>query len=403
VSRGIRELSRAEAVVRWGARRLSPYRDYRELSAESHPEDEAGATPESDRGPLSYGRAARLAAIVTLVALAIVAVALALWKVRLVVTLLFLAFTIAAAMRPGVDALRRRGVPRSAGILLHYGVLLGLVALFLRLVVPQAIDQVQAALGDNALGEAAASSTGIRHDILDALNRQLNDLPSTGDLVRPAAEYGRRAFEVVIGLFFIFASAAYWLYERDRAVDVVASLVPRPKRKKLRDTWLLIDRRLGAYVRGQLVLIVAVAIVLSGAFWAIGLPYWLLVGAFAGLVEIVPVIGPIVAGVLAVGVGLADSAHTAILAGVIVLAVRLLEDYLVIPRVLGHSVGLSPLIVLVSVTSVGILFGGYAVILAIPIACLAVTLVDVIVRDQDPEEADVPRIIFAAKDAEPVP
>jgi len=84
----------------------------------------------------------------------------------------------------------------------------------------------------------------------------------------------------------------------------------------------------------------------------------------------------------------------------VVLAVRLLEDYLIIPRVLGHSVGLSPLIVLVSVTSVGILFGGYAVILAIPIACLAVTLVDVIVRDRDPEEAEVPRVVFPAKDAE---
>jgi hypothetical protein len=55
-----------------------------------------------------------------------------------------------------------------------------------------------------------------------------------------------------------------------------------------------------------------------------------------------------------------------------VLAVRLLEDYLVIPRVMGHSVGLSPLVVLVSVTTVGILFGGFAVILAIPIASVVV-------------------------------
>jgi len=124
------------------------------------------------------------------------------------------------------------------------------------------------------------------------------------------------------------------------------------------------------------------------------------VGVFAGIVELVPVIGPLAAGALAIGVGLVDSAHTALLAGLIVLGVRLLEDYLVIPRVLGHSVGLSPLVVLVSVTSVGILFGGYAIILAIPIASLLTTLIDVIVLDRDPENAEVPAVIFTPKDAE---
>jgi predicted PurR-regulated permease PerM len=395
--RGLRELSRAEAAVRRGVGRLSPYRADRQ--AEHSRADEGGAQEEeSDRADL--GRAARLAAVVTLVALAIVAVALALWKIKLIVMLLFLAFTISAAMRPGVEALRRRGVPRSVGILIHYVALLGLLALFLWLVVPQAIDQVQGALADNSLGKAAQRSTGVKHDILAALDRQLNNLPSASELVQPAAEYGRKALEVFVAVFFTFASAAYWLYERDRAVDVVSSILARPRRKKVRDTWQLVDLRLGAYVRGQLVLIVLVALVLSGAFWAIGLPYWLLVGTFAGIVEIVPVIGPLAAGGIAVAVGLTASVHTAALALAVVVAVRLLEDYLIIPRVLGHSVGLSPLVVLVSVTTVGILFGGFAVILAIPIASLATTLVDVVVRNRDPEHEEAPAVIFSAKDVE---
>ena len=65
---------------------------------------------------------------------------------------------------------------------------------------------------------------------------------------------------------------------------------------------------------------------LSLLFWAIGEPYWLLVGAFAGLVEIVPVIGPLAAGALAVAVGLTSSVQIALLAAGCVLAVRLLED-----------------------------------------------------------------------------
>jgi predicted PurR-regulated permease PerM len=74
---------------------------------------------------------------------------------------------------------------------------------------------------------------------------------------------------------------------------------------------------------------------------------------------------------------------------------RQLEDYVVIPRVLGHAVGLSPLVVLFSVTSIGILLGAFYVLLAIPIAAVAVTLVDVVVRDVDPAEEDVPAVMFS--------
>ena len=69
-------------------------------------------------------------------------------------------------------------------------------------------------------------------------------------------------------------------------------------------------------------------------------------------------------------------------------------------RVLGDAVGLTPLVVLVAVTACGLLFGGFAVILAIPLAAVLATLVDVIVRDKDPAEEDVPAVIFSAKEAE---
>jgi predicted PurR-regulated permease PerM len=108
------------------------------------------------------------------------------------------------------------------------------------------------------------------------------------------------------------------------------------------------------------------------------------------------VIGPLVAGVLAVGVGLTESWHVALFAGLIVLAVRQLEDYLIVPRVLGHAVGLSPLVVLVSVTSVGILLGGFYVLLAIPIAAVLATLVDVVLRNVDPAAEEVPALMFTA-------
>jgi len=331
--------------------------------------------------------------------------ALALWKIKILIALLFLAFIIAAAMRPGVEALHQKRIPRGIGIMLHYLAFAGLLAMLVWLVVPRAISQVRAAIGDlptssSELEEEAESSTGFRREVLAGVQDRLENLPTGTELLDPALELTFLGVEIAVGIFFVLASAAYWIFERDRAVDLFASLIPRPRRKVMRDTWTLIDLKLGAYVRGQALLILIVGTVLSLVFWAIGLPYWILIGAFAGVVEIVPVIGPLTAGAVAVGVGLTVSWHVALAAGIAVLVVRLLEDYIVIPRVLGDAVGLSPLIVLFSVAAVALLFGGFAVLLAIPIAAVLATLVDVVVRGKDPAEEDVPAVIFSAKDIE---
>jgi predicted PurR-regulated permease PerM len=347
------------------------------------------------------GTTARRAAVATLVALSVVVGALALWKIKVVIALVFMGFIVASAMRPSIDWLDRHArIPRAVGVLIHYLVLLGIVALVLWLFVPRAISQVQQATSGNSLHHAATHSTGIKHDILTGIDKRLKRLPSGSQLVHPAVEITKTAFEVLVGIFFVFAVGAYWIFERDRTIALVQSMAPRKHRRVIRDTWVLIDGKLGAFVRGELVLIVFVAVVLSAGFFAISLPYWLLIGSFAGIVEIIPVIGPLAAGALAVAVGLTQNWHMALFAGLIVLAIRQLEDYVVVPRVLGHAVGLSPLVVLVSVTAIGILLGGFYVLLAIPIAAVLATLLDVVIRDVDPAEQDVPSLLFAGKESD---
>jgi predicted PurR-regulated permease PerM len=344
--------------------------------------------------------------IVSLVVLSGAVLAIALWKIRLVVGLLFFGIVVASAMRPGVEALHRRGVPRALGVAVHYAVLGVGVALLLWLVVPRAVDQIQQAISEvpksrTELKREAESSDGIKHDVLVGLERRLRDLPSGSELFTPALELTRKVVEVIVGIFFLFASAAYWIFERERAERVLLAAVPRRRRGVVRDTWRLIDLKLGAFVRGQLLLVVLVGVVLSLAFWGIGLPYWALIGPAAGVVELVPVIGPLAAGALAIGAGLTVSWKIALYAGIIVLAVRLLEDYLVMPRVVGDAVGLSPLIVLAAVSAVGIIFGGVAILLAIPLAAVVATIIDVVVLKKDPANEDVPAVIFSASDAEP--
>jgi len=341
--------------------------------------------------------AARRALVATSVAVGVVALALALWKLKLVVALVFVGTTFAAAMRPGVEALARRRVPRSVGVLLHYAVLAGLVALFLSFVVPRLVTEVQAAI------DAAHSHPGVhgvKGRLLDALQRRLNELPHAEGLWRAALTAGEEAVKVLVGVLFTLATAAYWVFERDRFVDFVTSFVPRPKRKKVRDTWELVDLKLGAFVRGQLLLVTLVATVVSTAFFLVGEPYWLLLGIAVALLEILPVVGPLAALVLAVGAGMTESWRTAALAGGALLLIRVVQDYVVNPRVLGGVVGLSPLLVLVAVSAVGVVLGPFYVLVAVPLSSLLVTVMQVVVMGVEPAEEEVPTVLLPAKETE---
>ena len=347
------------------------------------------------------GTTARRAATATLVAVAIVVGALALWKIRIVIALLFLGFVIASAMRPSIEWLYRRArIPRSIGVVIHYLCFLAAVGLFLYLIVPVAITQIDHAIGQvptsrSQLHSAAVHSHGIRHEILSALDKRLHQLPSGTSLLHPAITVTRTLFEIIVGILFMFAVGAYWIFERDETIALVQSLLPRKQRRVTRDTWVLIDMKLGAFVRGQFLLVVIVATLLSFAFWLDGEPYWLLIGIFAGLVELIPIVGPLAAGAVAIGAGLTVSWVVALGAGIAVLVLRQLQDYVIGPRVMGHAVGLSPLVVLVSVVTVGYLLGPIWVLIATPIAAVVATLVDVVVRGRDPAEEEAPTVLFA--------
>lgn len=344
----------------------------------------------------------RRAFVVSAVVVSVVAGALALWHLRLLIFLFLLGLTWAAAMRPGVERLRQFGLPRTVGVLLHFGAVAGVLALLIWLAVPRAIAQLEQAVPTSAsdVRDAARTSNGVKHDLLVVLEHHLEDLPSGSELIHPAITITRKGFEVLFALFFALATTAYWIFERDRAQRIVLSLLSAERRPSVRATWNLIDLKLGAFVRGQLLMITFVSATLSAAFALIGLPFWFLLGVFAGIVEIVPVIGPLAAGLLAVGVGLTIDWQHGLYAAIAVWGLRLLQDYLISPRVFGHAVGLSPLVVLFTVTSIGLLLGGVYVLLSVPVASIVATIVDVTVLNRDPAQQAVPRVLFPPKDAQ---
>jgi predicted PurR-regulated permease PerM len=314
----------------------------------------------------------------TAVALGVAALAFGIWQVRSIVILLLLAITLAAAIRPGVEWLGRHRVPESVAILLHFLVVGGLVALLIWLAVPPALHQI-----GRAVGTAPAHATGVQGHALSWVQQHLRELPTGSELIHPVATYGHKAGEAVVAVFFTLAATWYCVSERDAIIKLLTSFSSEAKREKARATYLALDSRLGAYTRLRFFMVFAVGAVLSAGFYAIGLNYWLLVGAFVGLVEIVPVVGPLVGSILVLAVGLPQSLHVAALALLWLVIVREFQSYVINPHI-GKTVGLSPLVTLLTVAVVGLLFGGLAVILAVPITSAVATLIDVLVLGHEP-------------------
>jgi predicted PurR-regulated permease PerM len=325
----------------------------------------------------------------TAAALAVAALAFGIWQVRSVLTLLLLAITSAAAIRPGVEWLGRHRVPQSVGILLHFLVVGAAVALLLWLAVPPALHQIGHALGHGA-GTGGAHATGIGDRALGWVQAHLDRLPSASALVHPIATYGHKAGEAVVAVFFTLAATWYCVSERDSIMALLTALAPESKRERARETYLALDRRLGAYTRLRFVMVFAVGGVLSAGFYVVGLNYWLLVGAFVGLIEIVPMIGPLVGSIIVLAVGVPQSLEIAGLSLLWLVVVREFQNYVVNPRI-GQTVGLSPLVTLLCVAIVGVLFGGFAVVMAVPVTSAVATLIDVLVLGHDPPAAQTRR------------
>ena len=333
--------------------------------------------------------------------IAVAAVAFGLWRVRDLIVLLLLALTFAAAMRPGVEWLRRRRVPGALAILSFFIAVFGVFALFFWLAVPPALHELERALAKPVTGAAAEHSTGIRHDVLVWVDMHLRKLPSGSEIFHPVAAYGHKATDAIVAVFFTIAATWYWVSERDAMIDLLVRLTPESRRESARRTYLEIDRRLGSYTRLKFLMVGLIGAVLAFGFWLIGLHYWLLLGGAVSLFEIIPVVGPLIGVLLVVAVGLPQSIHVTVLAVVVLVVVREFQSYVINPRVMGRSVGLSPLVTLVTVSVVGLLFGALAVILAIPAASAAETLIDVLVFGHDPPPTPPPRRLLPSRTSSP--
>jgi predicted PurR-regulated permease PerM len=321
---------------------------------------------------------------------ALVLVGLSLYGLRGVLTPVFFAFLIAYALDPLVDRLEARRVPRGASIaILVTGVLVGL-ALVALLVVPGMVRDV-AAFADEVPSMVERAWERLRpwlaaHDVsiprdFNALVERVGD---AGSLAKSAAQPAAAVLEwlvgstasaigAVFGLLMVPVFASYLLYDFDRMIGGIRDLIPERVRPRVVQLAGEVDEILGQFVRGQVLVMVALAVLYAVGYGLVSVPLAVPIGLVAGLLSFIPYVGGAVALGLALIACVLDWSGPWQLVWVVVVytIIQTLEGFVITPRVVGDKVGLPAVWVLFALMLGGELFGFMGVLLALPAAAVA--------------------------------
>ncbi len=351
----------------------------------------------------------------TLVVIAVAATCWLVWQVQEVLFLLVLAILLATAIEPLVKLLRRGPFTRGTGVLAVYTLIILIIGLPAYALIPSIIDQAAsftATLPDRlnavrpyalTLHPAAAATlvVGMLDDATRAL--QAPQQPAQEQIV----EAGTTAAHTLFGFVTVFVLAFYWLVERASIKRVALRAVPVRHARDVNTVWMEVEEKLGGWVRGQLILMLAIALAATAGYLVLGLPNPALLGVVAGLCEIIPMIGPFLAFAPAVLVALAVVDPTrALIVLAYALVIQQIESNVLVPRVMGSTVGISALTVLIGILIGAALAGLPGAFLAVPIAGALQVILAHALHSEDPSQAEEhadPADRAAHEGAEPPP
>ena len=350
-------------------------------------------TPWTIRG---MGLAVGVAIVVGLIGLAVAAGG--------VLILLFVAILLASALEPMVGLIRAR-VPlgRGATILVVYVTFFVTVLALAFIVVPKAISQAQEIVASMPafLDQVRTWAATLRPAILGQSVTELADsvqgvlAQSTKPDPNQVVEVGATAAEAAVSLATLLTIVYFWLVQHARLQRYLLAFFPADGRAGARDAWNEVETRLGLWVRGQLILMGTMGVATGIAYTLLGLPGALLLALIAALAEAIPIIGPLLGAIPAVLVAATVSPQLAVVVAGVYVVIQLVEGSVLVPMVMRNTIGLSPLLVLLSLlvgAAVGGLVGAF---LAVPIvASIEIVLARLQAREspvaQDPAAIETP-------------
>jgi predicted PurR-regulated permease PerM len=339
--------------------------------------------------PLTDAQFARRVAI----AAAVVVALLAAWHLRTVL-LLFFAASLVAVLLTALSAQIRRLLPISHGAGLFVALalvlaMIGLAAYLFGAEVERQFRDLAARLpGAIQQAEQWLVRAGLRDDALDMLRRAA---PSPGAVVDFVSAALAILSAVVSGIGLAIVGGIYLAVEPRMYREGLLRLWPAGQRDRVRETMLAVGRALRSWLQGQLFAMVAIGTLSAIGLWIIGMPSWLALGLIAGIVQFVPLAGPILAAIPALLVALSQGGDMLLWVALLYVAIQQVEGNLLTPMVQREVSALPPALTIFTLVAFALLFGAVGVVLAVPLTVVGYALVGKLwVRDTLGEPVRLP-------------
>lgn len=323
---------------------------------------------------------------VMLATLALAGVGLAFWllyRFYQVIFLLFVSIILGTVIRPVVNWLYRRGLPKIAGVLLVYALLLALLIGFIILLFPLVFDQGAAILKmtPEYYQNLRSWISGSPNQMIASLNQFLPAVipgfesvyqtnPEKLASAEQALVYVVTASKVVFYAIVILMLTLYWALDGPGIIHSLILMLPKPHREGITELIKAMEMKIGYFIAGQAVLCVVVGALALISYLIIGLPNALVLALVAGALEAVPMVGPTLGAIPAGLIALSVSPTKLLWVVVATVIIQLLENNLLVPRIMRKAVGVNPFVSLLSIFAFSSLFGIAGALMAIPIAAI---------------------------------
>ena len=298
-----------------------------------------------------------------------------LYLIKDVLALFFVAIILSAAFDPLIDWLEERKIPRALSIIGVYVVFLFIVGGAIYLLTGPIIDQIKD-LARVFPDFYAKINEGIYNlKSLDASMATETVSTSIADITKSLGQAGSSIFNVVISIFggvisffMVLVITFYLTVEENGMKRFVNSITPNKHRAYVAKLISTIQHRMGYWLRGQLILSVIVFVMVYIGLTLLGVKYALILALVAGIFEIVPFLGPWISAIPGVFFAFSQNPTLAIWVAILYFAVQQIENNLIVPKVMGKSTGLNPLVVILAILMGARVGGIVGALLAVPVA-----------------------------------
>jgi len=292
-----------------------------------------------------------------------------LFKIRHILLLLFIGLIFMSALSPIVDKMEKFKIPRGVATLILYIIIWTTISFGVAALVPPLVEQTGRFI--TRLPQDVTQISQGRFD-LSILEPHLQKLPEQIVTIALAT------FSNIVGLFTFMVIVFYLILERKNLKKYLLFLFGSNDREKHAETFISkLEHKLGSWFRGQLILMLIVGILSYLGLTFLGVEFAIPLAFIAGLLEVIPNIGPTLAAVPAILVALGTSPVLALATLALYFVIQQLENQLIVPKVMSKAVGLSPLIVIISLM-IGFKIAGIAgAVLSVP----TVLLLEIVIND----------------------